>query len=315
MENNIIHKESNVIAKPIKLSNLLDWARWTAYDDFSLYSNKNRKVSFYRLWRSIIPVIRRPIFLIGAERSGTTFLGKCLSLLPEISYHYEPIATKASARYVYKRLWTFRKARFFYRLVYRWLMRIHLDGDLRFVEKTPRNCFLVHFLHQAFPDAQFIHIVRDGRDAALSLSKKTWLHASSAKSNKRLDDGYLEGPFARFWVEDQRKEEFETTSDIHRCIWSWRRHTESALEHALTLSPLQYHEVRYENLVHNPLAEADRLLNYLEIKTLVSRKIFHEAIARAHRHSIGGWKRELSLDQLSQINVEAGALLQKLEYL
>lgn len=307
--------EDTVRVKPIKLSNFAYWVRHTVRANRRYYHNKRRPLSIHRLLHTATPNLRQPVFLVGPARSGTTFLGECLATLPEFSYHFEPVITKSAARYVYEGIWGFRKAQFFYWQVYGWLMRIHLDGDLRFAEKTPNNCFLVSFLHQAFPDAQFIHIIRDGRDAALSHSKKPWFQAAFAKSRKREPGGYLYGPYAQFWVEQERKEEFETTSDIHRCIWAWRRFTESVLKQATDLPASQYYELRYEALVTNPKEEADRLLKYLGIENPLSCHLFHEAVAQAEQSSLNGWQRELSSEQLEQIEREAGLLLRDLGYL
>jgi len=40
----------------------------------------------------------------------------------------------------------------------------------RWGEKTPRNAFWIDEIHALFPDARFIHIVRDGRDMAIDIS-------------------------------------------------------------------------------------------------------------------------------------------------
>lgn len=40
----------------------------------------------------------------------------------------------------------------------------------RWGEKTPRNAFWIDEIHTLFPDARFIHIVRDGRDMAIDIS-------------------------------------------------------------------------------------------------------------------------------------------------
>ena len=85
--------------------------------------------------------------IVGAARSGTTFLGDCIGRLPEVTYHHEPPATKAAGRYVYQGLWGERRSREFFRLVYRWLVRVERDGDLRFAEKTPTNIFSPNALH------------------------------------------------------------------------------------------------------------------------------------------------------------------------
>ena len=294
---------------------LLRQAYRTLWDDARYYQSKGRPVSIRRLWRFVTPDLQRPIFLIGAPRSGTSFLGQCLGRLPEISYHHEPVATKAASRHIYEGSWSFVRANWFYHQVYGWLMRIHLDGHLRFAEKTPRNCFIVPFLIQAFPDAQFVHIIRDGRDAALSYRKTPWLQAASANSGRREPGGYSFGPYPRFWVERERKGEFEKTSDIHRCIWAWKRFVESALAASTSLPGKQYFELRYENLVRYPQREENRLLERLDISDPASRQMFQEALEAIHPHSIGKWRDELSAEQIEVIQAEAGHLLRQLDYL
>lgn len=294
--------------------NLWRLMRRTAIADRRKYLQQPRSLSAQRLLSVVTPNLQKPIFLVGAPRSGTTFLGSCLAQIPEISYHFEPIATKAAARYVYQGEWGTTQASWFYHLVYAWLMGKYLDGDLRFAEKTPRNCFLIDFLFQAFGDAQFVHIIRDGRDAALSYSKKPWLQAAQAQSQLKEPGGYRFGPYARFWVEPERKGEFESTSDIHRCIWAWRRHTQSALNAGARLRQTNYHELRYEALVTNPAQEAERLLNFLGITSPQSRQFFYQAVAQAQTNSVGLGYQELSSAQLEQIDAEAGELLEQLNY-
>lgn len=278
------------------------------------YARYPRAVSLNRLNALLKPNLDNPIFIVGSPRSGTTFLGNGLAQLPEVSYHFEPVATKFAARWVYEQRWSFSRAQSFYRGVYGWLMRLHGDADLRFAEKTPRNCFLIPFLHKAFPEAVFIHITRDGRDVALSYSKKPWLQQANAGSGKREPGGYAHGTDPRFWVEPDRLVEFETTSDIHRCIWAWRRHVESALTALATVAPHQQHTVQYESLVQNPRGEADNLLDFLGIEAPTSRDAFHQHIAGVRGDSVGAWKRELSCDALAQIEREASDLLHAFYY-
>lgn len=300
--------------KPIQWSNLLTLASKTRATDRKHYRRHSRPISIGRLWHLMLPKLDRPLFIIGAPRSGTTFLGACIGEIPEISYHFEPVATKAASHYIYHHEWSFTKASRFYQLVYGWLMHIHADGDLRFAEKTPRNCFIIDFLNQAFPNAQFIHIIRDGRDAALSYSKKPWLQATSAKSGKSEPGGYAYGPYARFWVEAERTQEFEATSDIHRCIWAWRRFTESALSSVKTIPADRYHELQYEDLVAHPHREAQAMLDFMGIDNQVSRRLFQAAVANVRPDSVGQWKKELNTEQLHQVKNEAENLLKQLGY-
>jgi len=263
----------------------------------------------------IRPNLTRPIFIIGAPRSGTTFLGQCLFQFPEISYHFEPVVTKAAVRYIYDGKWSETRARLLYRMTYSWLMRMSFETDLRFCEKTPGNCFILPFLHRSFRDAKFLHIVRDGRDAALSLSKKPWYGNDSRDSDSRDPDGYLFGPSKRFWVEESRVDEYEHTNDLHRCIWLWRRYVESALEGAKSVPVDHYYQLRYEDILAEPARHADGISEFLEIESSLSRKTFRDnVIASARADSIGRWKNETTNDQYRQFAGEAGQLLHQLGY-
>lgn len=301
--------------KPISWYNIPSWILYTVSEDLRTYKGEDRSLSIQRLKQFLNPNLKKPIFIFGSPRSGTTFLGLCIAELPEISYHFEPVLTKAAARYVYTNQWSKGQAKAFYRSVYSWLLRIHFNGDLRFAEKTPRNSFILPFLYEAFPDARFIHIIRDGRDASISLAKRPWYRNDMQGSGAKEPGGYPFGPKARFWVEPDRVEEFETTNDVHRCMWLWRRYLEGATEGIAQLPVEQYHELRYEDLVINHQKESERLLNFLEITNPSSRSKFFEFVAqKAKADSVGRWQAELSEEQLQQLEKEAYEWLRKLGY-
>jgi len=256
--------------------------------------------------------VQQPVFVVGAPRSGTTFLGRCIGALPSVSYHFEPMATKSAAEYVYNGDWSEDEAARFYRFVFRNLLRLHLDGDLRFAEKTPRNCFVIPFLHRAFPKARFVHIIRNGLDAALSHSKKPWLQPNTAS---RIETGSHQfGTYPRFWVEADRREEFRTTSTFHRCIWAWRRHVESALRSLDGVPEAQQCQLRYEGFVRHPHQVADRLLDFLEITEGNERNALHAVAQNAHADSVGTWSAELTSEQHEVAHEEAGSVLKRLGY-
>jgi hypothetical protein len=300
---------------PISWRNLHHWAVLTARAERRYYTRLNRsgKLTSAKLAASILPSLDGPIFVIGAARSGTTFLGDCVGHLPEVSYHHEPPATKAAGRYVYEGIWGFDRSRWFYRSVYAWLLRMEHDGGLRFCEKTPTNALLIPFLDAAFKDARFIHIVRDGRDAAASHMHQPWLRAD-ATTGKREPGGYLHGPWAPWWVEPERRAEFESTSDAHRMIWSWRRYTDAALRDGRPLGPQRYLELRYEQLVKSPADEGQRILDFLNIGAPRSRGRFMEAVARASEGSVGSWKRTFDAAEMAVIEADSGELLRSLGY-
>ncbi len=301
---------------PLGFADLWRIARKTyrAERRYYLKLDRHRKMNSKRLSSSVLPALKRPIFIIGAARSGTTFLGDCLGRLPEVTYHHEPPATKAAGRYVYEGLWSYRRSRWFFRMVYSWLVRVERDGDLRFSEKTPTNIFLIPFLAKAFPDSQFVHIIRDGRDAASSHMHKPWLRAEDAWSGEREPGGYLHGPWPSFWVEPDRRDDFLSTSDARRMAWAWRRYTEVGLRDGPALGAERYHELRYEDLVRRPIDEAERMLDFLDIRRRTSRDAFVSATMRADNSSVGTWRNTFFPSEMAEIDAEAGDLLRRLGY-
>ena len=259
------------------------------------------------------PRLLRPIFIIGAPRSGTTFLGNSLGRLPEVSYHFEPRLTKAAARRVYDRSWSTRRGRLVFRVSYGMLLLAALDGGYRFAEKNPENSFLVPFLGAEFPDAQFVHIVRDGRDAAVSHAEQPWLSAASTASGQRGRGGQLHGPNARWWVEPERREEFRQVSDIVRSAWCWRRFTGAALEGLAGLTGSRAVEVRYEAMVSDPARTSDELAAFLELSP-AGRAGLHTGLARARPNSVGRWRSALTGRELADVSAEVGPLLAYLGY-
>src|SRR5688500_13364140 len=87
---------------PIRLANLREWIAKTRQLDAQLYAAPPRPRSLRRLAASLLPRVRAPVFVLGAPRSGTSFLGDAVGALPELSYHYEPPLTKAASRYVHE---------------------------------------------------------------------------------------------------------------------------------------------------------------------------------------------------------------------
>jgi hypothetical protein len=280
----------------------------------SSYQRSRRPFTAKRLTSLWRPNLTNPIFVVGAPRTGTTFLGESLGAIGRMSYHHEPILTKAISRYVYDGRWDWERAARHYRSVYRWLMRLHCDGDLRFAEKTPRNSHIIDFLAHTFPDAKFVHIIRDGRAAAASYVKKPWLSKSQPRRQLYEPGGYPMGAYTQFWVESDRVSEFESTTDIHRCIWIWRSFTEAALELSRSLPKDRYYEQRYEDLVTCSDRQGDNVLDFLEIHDEQSRTEFRSALDQAHTTSLNAWRDELSPAQLLEIENEAGPLLRRLGY-
>jgi hypothetical protein len=242
----------------------------------------------------------RLVFVVGSPRSGTSFLGTSLGAHPELVDLGELQPLKAAIARL-AALPVGEAARELRTIV----ERIRLLAGLRrvrAVEQTPETGFVVPALLEAYPRATIVHIVRDGRDVAASLLERGWL---SAGRGGRDDARAAYGAHARFWVEPERRVEFERTSDATRAAWAWRRYVSAAREPETE----QRLEIRYEQLVTEPAAVAERVASALGL----DRAPFAAAFAKAHSRSMGNWQR-LSEQELADIEREAGPLLRKLGY-
>jgi Sulfotransferase family len=242
----------------------------------------------------------RLVFVVGSPRSGTTFTGSALGSLPGFVDLDEVQPWKAAIPEllghpddeVARRL----------RGILERVRRLGLVRGLRGVEQTPETSFVLPAALQAYPEAVAVHVIRDGRDVATSLLERGWLSAERSGA----DDARLAfGPHARFWVEPGREEEFSRVSDATRAAWAWRRYVTAA-----GAMPERTVEVRYEQLVAAPSAAAEPVAAAIGVET----GLVADAFARVHDRSAGRWRRDLSADQLADVEREAGATLVALGY-
>ena len=242
----------------------------------------------------------RLVFVVGSPRSGTTFLAGAIGSLPGFVDLGEVAPVKAAV----PELGSLEPAEAARRLrkTLAIARRVGLVGRVRPVEQTPELAHLVDVIPLAFPRAQLVHIVRDGRDVVASLLDKQWLRPVRSGSD---DAGVAYGTYARFWVEPERREEFERASDARRAAWAWRRYVTAARRAA----PPPF-ELRYEDLSADPVATASRLASYL----VAPADALATALARAHRDSVGRHRRDLDEAQLADVEAEAGELLRELGY-
>ncbi len=212
----------------------------------------------------------RFVFVVGSPRSGTTFLAGAIGSLPGFVDLGEVAPVKAAvddlaalpAEEAARRL----------RRTLAIARRAGLVGSVRPVEQTPELAHLVDVLPLAYPQATILHIVRDGRDVVSSLLEKPWLRPDQARTD---DAGVSYGSYARFWVEPERREEFERVSDARRAAWAWRRYVTAARS---SRAPVV--ELRYESLASDPAGVARRLAPRLEVPEPDSRD---RARARSRR--------------------------------
>ncbi len=174
-------------------------------------------------------------------------------------------------------------------------------------DKTPENAIAMGLLNDMYPAAKFVHVIRDGRDAAVS----GWAHVRRQGGSEQFTSF---GAYAEYFAE-----------------YHWVPYITCAREAGKGF-PERYLEVRYENLHDNPAREVQRLLDFLEIDTS------GEAITRCleggsfeklsggrargeedtssffRKGVVGEWKLEFDEVALEGFEKHAGTLLDELGY-
>jgi hypothetical protein len=247
------------------------------------------------------PLDERLVFVVGSPRSGTTFLGRSIGSLPGFVDLGEVAPHKASVPELVALPAEVAAGRI--RRTLAVARRLGLVGSLRPVEQTPETVFVGEAAALAFPSARFVHIVRDGRDVVCSLLDRGWLSQGRGGGD---DAGLPYGAEPRFWVEPARVEEFRTTSDARRAAWAWRVYVQAAR----SLGD-RAHEIRYERMVSDADAVAAELAVFLDAPA----PELGRALRGAHDESVGRFRRDLTAEQLADVESEAGKLLAELAYL
>ena len=273
------------------------------------------------------------LFVVGCPRSGTTLLQRMLDAHPLLAVandtHFiaravsavapdwrdEPGALEAADARL--REWS-RAYRRFPRLglddaaVER--AAVPRDGYARFVgrlydelaalrakpfagEKTPDYVSQLPLLHTLFPEARFIHIVRDGRDVALSLLE--W--ATPTKGPGRIP----------LWSRDP----------MAVCALWWQRGVEAGRRDGAELGAERYLEVRYEDLVASPERGLREIANFLDLPFAAEMLTFNRG--RERRDSglsaksawlgptsgLRDWRQQMDAENIELFEALAGTTL------
>ncbi len=195
----------------------------------------------------------RPVFIVSAPRSGSTLLRLILDAHPRLAvpppawlyelvhpylYSYGDLSTPAHLRALAEDMLQTPT-------IQKWPITVPTSADLlaasraptfaglydalhrryaagadkpRWGEKSPRNCFWMDEIRSDFPDAQFVHIIRDGRDMAVDIADTTGMLPQS--------------PYAGMHM--------------------WRAFVTAARESGRRLDTASYLELRYEELCDEP---------------------------------------------------------------
>jgi hypothetical protein len=271
-------------------------------------------------------------FFVGCARSGTTLVRAIFSSHPDMAIpdetHYFSEMLKKRGRYDGEKGFVtepFLADLFAHPLFPRWILpeeqvreamtsppassyadavrRVYIlyarsKGKHRYGDKTPRNVVNIRSLAADFPEARFVHIIRDGRDVAMSLIDRRWGARSIVKA-------------ARFW----------------------RGRVKRGREEGRALMSPRYMEIRYEDLLEDTGGIVRSVCSFIDLRFDPAMLRYYEDSHRIYdgrpgRPRAGGnsslylpptkglrdWRTQMSSKDLAIFELVAGDLLDELGY-
>lgn len=166
----------------------------------------------------------------------------------------------------------------------------------RWAECTPAHVLWLPEIKRQIPEARVIHIIRDGRDVALSLAQLGWIRPAPWHRNHKVLVAGL------FWE------------------WVVRR----GQQHGRRMAE-DYMEVRYEDLVQSPAETLQRLAPFVD-HDLAYDRILEAGVGSVRRPNtafgdskgdfqpVGRWKKRASEADVVALNGILGRFLEELGY-
>lgn len=277
------------------------------------------------------------VFIIGAARSGTKFLRSCLSNsdnVYQIPYDVSYIWRYRNENISHDELQISDISPKIKKYIEKQLIRLSgvkkNDTHAIILEKSVPNCLRVDVLYHIFPDAKFIHLIRNG-EAVIESSIRQWTTPSDISylikklryfpvSNWRYALWFIKNNFF------QKKEKSipiwgprykGITEDIKKiplldvCSKQWKNCVEKSLKDLSEINKENFYEIRFEKLM-----QSSEVL--VELSTFLGIKDIEKVIQYYDKNVIKDNNKK-SLDNLSEQNRTTiknyiGELMEELNY-
>ena len=286
--------------------------------------------------------------ILGCPRSGTTFLIDSLRALPYcecVSGHLIPLSIPHIANYslppeIYQCLLnTFEfslqdylssvsQARFQY--LQKW---INKDIGIReliqafqkkrqiksIVYKEPFLGFAPEYTYNSLPNCRIIHIYRDGRDCADSLSRRyksltderlTSLSTGAMLLGRKYDYRYIP-----WWVEEGKEEEFLACTPYVRAVWMWKemvKRCHNFFTRPDVVASGRVISLKYEDLVNEPLKYGELVVEHFGFS--MNNRI-RKKFDLAKTNSVGIYQKHRELSEIKSAEKVAQCELELYGYL
>ena len=160
-------------------------------------------------------------------------------------------------------------------------------------DKTPGYVRRMNTLHALWPQARFVHLIRDGRDVYLSMRHRPLHHLKAGAF-----DTWSEKPV------------------LTAALW-WELNVRGGRKAGNLLGAGLYYEIRYESLVAHPREECETLSAFLGLPYDDAMLRFNETQRKKKERrpitpGLRDWRTQMSRDDVERFEAMAGDLLDEL---
>jgi hypothetical protein len=261
----------------------------------------------------------RPFFIVSSGRSGTAMLHKALSAVPGVTMHHEYAVQIAQPLGVKRYLGAVDAAQTRNILDETFGAAIRHAQGTHWGDSSNKLSWLIPDLAALFPEARFVHLVRDGRKVASSYFHKLGAENYDDRSNAVLQawhDGACSPPPPEkpYWWPvprrgDRLAECFRRFDQFQRICWHWAEINRVALEEMAALPQDRTLFVRLEDLIASPSLVRE-LFAFLGLSF---RDSDFAVFARPHNVNRPE-DRLLDGRQMAQFQAIAGPMMEQLGY-
>ena len=161
------------------------------------------------------------------------------------------------------------------------------------------------FFSRIFPQAKFVHVIRDGRAVANSWLQMEWW------GGYRGPENWLWGP-----LEEMQEEEWESTgkSFVTLAGLGWNILMESYRKAKEQVSTEHYYQMRYEDFVASPREETEKLMEFIGLKWSTGFDKHYRA-QPVYSDRRRGFESDLTKPQIAELEHTMGNWLREYGYI
>jgi hypothetical protein len=207
-------------------------------------------------------VSAKPFFIVSSGRSGTAMLHKALSAVPGVEMHHEYAVQITQPLAVKRYLGAVNDSQTRALLDETFGAAVRHTQGTHWGDSSNKLSWLVPDLAALFPEARFVHLVRDGRKVASSYFHKLGNETYDDRSNAALQAWYdgigtAPPPEKPYWWPVPRRDDpmagpFRAFDQFQRICWHWAEINRVAMAALAALPADRTLFVRLEDLVQSP---------------------------------------------------------------